>query len=631
MRIKDFSYQFGASVSEVVNVLKSRKAGVYGDDFVLNPEQIEFLKKRFNPIDMVKPFNHGLMPAETVVVQDMTVGELSVRLKCPVTGLIVQFMKRGTLANKNQIVKKDQIVSLLKDLAIPYEDPKGNSDDVLEKFLEAKSSSGLERRLPTVAVVGHVDHGKTSLLDFIRKARVADGEKGGITQGVAAYEVATKHGNLVFIDTPGHEAFSLMRERGVLIADLVVLIVALDDGIKPQTIESIKIIKNFGATTVVALNKVDKVSLDRIDIVKRQLTDQGLLPDDWGGETPYVAVSAKTGEGIDTLLEVLRLQADILDLKTSSTDIAKGFALESKIEHGRGAVATVILQRGTIHRGDHFVCGATYGKVSSMKNYLGKNIESAGPSVPAQIAGFSSLPQAGDVFEFATDADVVKKHKNIQVRVVADATKGGQDKTEGEGGVNVIIKAGTLMSKEALLVSINKINAEQKEKIKIVDIGVGDINENNIELAATTGSIVYGLGVKVHKGAGSSVKKNVGIKTFDIIYKLLEDMQDVVLASRIKRVTEKLLGVARVKAIFKIKNVGTVAGAAVESGILSQGGKVKILRNGEPVGKGIIKTLQKDKNKAASVSEGSDCAFAVEGFSDWKSGDIIHHILETIV
>ena len=630
MRIKDFSNQFGVSVNELVVILKERKAGSYGDDFILSDDQVSFLRRRFSHVEFVKPFSHGLSPQEKVIVQDMTVGELAIRMKCSVSGLILQLLKRGILANKNQIVKKDQIIKVLVDLDVAHEGLKVDSDSVLEKFLDAKSSSGDERRLPTVAVVGHVDHGKTTLLDFIRKARVADGEKGGITQGVAAYEVTTKHGNLVFLDTPGHEAFSLMRERGVLIADLVVLVVALDDGVRPQTIESIKAIKSFGATTVVALNKIDKVSPDRIDIVKRQLSDQGLLPDDWGGETPYISISGKTGQGVDDLLEVIRLQSDILDLKTSSTDCARGFILESKMEHGRGAVATVILQRGTIHRGDHFVCGSSYGKISSMKNYLSKNIESAGPSVPAQVAGFSALPMPGDVFEFVSDACAVKKHKNIQVRTIADATKGGQEKTEGEGGINIILKANTLMSKEALITSIAKLNLEQPEKIKIVDVGVGDINESNIELAKTTGSLVYGLGVKIDKSAKASIKKSTVIKTFDIIYKLLEDAKEAVLKSHVRKVEEKTLGVARVKAIFKIKSVGMVAGAGVESGNLEQGCKVKVYRDGEMIGKGVIRTLQRDKSKALTVTQGHDCAFAVEGFTSWKNGDVVHHIVEIV-
>src|SRR3990167_10863712 len=386
MRIKDFFVQFGVSINEIIRVLKDRRAGTYDENFVLSDEQVEYLKKRFNPVDSGKIFKYGLAVHEKVIVQDMTVGDLALRLKCSVTDLIIQLLKRGVLANKNQVVKKDQIVKLLQNFNIEYEYVRKNTDDALERVMEAKSSSGSERRLPTVVVVGHVDHGKTTLLDFIRKARVAEGEKGGITQQVAAYEVTTKHGNLVFVDTPGHEAFSLMRERGVLLADLVVLIVALDDGVKPQTIECIKVINSFGATAVVALNKIDKVSKDRIDIVKGQLADHGLLPDDWGGSTPCVPVSAKTGEGVDALLEVIRLQADMLDLKTNSSDPARGFVLESKMEHGRGAVATVILQRGTICRANHFICGNASGKVSSIKNFAGKNLECAGPSVPALIA-----------------------------------------------------------------------------------------------------------------------------------------------------------------------------------------------------------------------------------------------------
>lgn len=634
MRIKDFFVQFGVSINEVVRVLKDRKVGLYDENFVLSDEQVEYLKKRFNPVDSGKIFKHGLAATEKVTVQDMTVGDLAQRLKCSVTDLIVQLLKRGVLANKNQVVKKDQIIKLLQSFNIEYEELKKNSDDVLERVMEAKNSSGVERRLPTVVVVGHVDHGKTSLLDFIRKSRVAEGEKGGITQQVAAYEVVTKHGNLVFVDTPGHEAFSLMRERGVLIADLVVLIVALDDGIKPQTIECIKIITSFGATAVVALNKIDKASKDRIDVVKGQLADQGLLPDDWGGQTPCVPVSAKTGEGVDNLLEVIRLQADILDLRTNSKEPARGFVLESKMEHGRGAVATVILQRGTICRADHFVCGNASGKVSSIKNFAGKNLECAGPSVPALIAGFSELAQPGDIFEFAADADSVKKHQKQIVRpIAADAVKVGQEGqvNEGDGGINVILKASTLLSKEALLSSIAKLNLAQAEKIRVIDFGVGDINENNVELALTTKSIIYGLGVKVHKSAQSVVKKGVVIKLFDIIYQLLDDAKEAVTASRVKKIEEKQLGTAKVKAIFRIKTIGIVAGAGVESGTLLQGGKVKVLRGKEIVGKGVIKTLQKDRNKVNTVSEGSDCAFSVDGFSDWKEGDVVQHFVEVAV
>lgn len=633
MRIKDFSLQFNVSIPNIIDTLRSHKSGSYDGFFNLSEEQVAFLKKEFSVVDTDKVFKHGLTQHEKVVVQDMTVGDLANKIKSSVTDLIVQLLKRGIFANKNQVLKKAQIIKVLDDLQIKHEEVAKNNDAVLEKFIEAKSSTGGERRLPTVVVVGHVDHGKTTFLDYIRKARVAESEKGGITQQVAAYEVTTPHGNLVFVDTPGHEAFSLMRERGVLIADLVVLMIALDDGIKPQTIESIKIIKSFGATAIVALNKVDKVSPDRIEIVKRQLADQDLLPEDWGGQIPCVPISAKTGQGVDELLELLRLQADLMDLKTDSKDVARGFVLESKMEQGRGAVATVILQRGTISRGDHFVCGSTSGKVSSIKNYLGKTIASVGPSVPAQIAGFSALPQAGDVFEYAADSSVLKKHtKALLIKNIADASNIlGHEQQEGVGSINVILKANTLLSKEALLASVLKLNSQQPEKVRIIDIAVGDINENNVELAATTGAIVYGLGVKIHKQAAIAMKKGIVIKTFDIIYQLLDDIQLALQQSRIKKIQEKQLGVGRVKAVFKIKSIGVIAGAAIESGVFQQGGKVKIIRNGEIIGRGTIKTLQKDRNKVSSVSEGSDCAFAVDSFSDWKEGDIVHHVIDVMV
>lgn len=634
MHIKDFSVLFNVPITELIRVLKESKNGVYSDYYQLSASEVEFLRRQLNLVDTSKIFKYGLSSNEKVIVQDMTVAELATRLKCAVTDLIVQFLKRGIVANKNQVVKKNQIIQLLRDFNISYEELRLNTDIALERVMEAKTTQGSEQRLPTVVVVGHVDHGKTTLLDFIRKSRVAEGEKGGITQQIAAYEVHTKHGNLVFVDTPGHEAFALMRERGVLLADLVVLIVALDDGIKPQTIECIKLIKNFGATVVVALNKIDRVSQDRIDVVKGQLSDQGLLPDDWGGQTPCIPVSAKSGQGVDELLDVIRLQADMLDLKTSSTERARGFVLESKMEHGRGAVATVILQQGTICRGHYFVCGSTFGKVSSIKNFAGKTLECAGPSIPALIAGFSTLAQPGDIFEFVNDSETIKKHQKQMIKPIAsDTVKIGQEVQNQElhGGINVIVKASTLLSKEALLASITKLNQAQEEKIRVIDFGVGDINENNVDLAITTKSIVYGLGVKVNKTAQQYAKQGVVIKLYDIIYQLLEDAQEAVRNSRIKKIEEKITAMARVKAIFRIKTIGIVAGAGVEAGSLLQNAKVKILRNKEIIGKGIIKTLQKDRNKVSSVNEGSDCAFSVDGFSDWKEGDVVQQIVETLV
>jgi translation initiation factor IF-2 len=633
MKIKDFSLQYGISIDEITKPLREHKIGSYENIFILSNEQINYLKKHLTLVDTGKLFKYSLPEGQKVIVHDMTVGDLANKLQCTATDLIVQLLKKGFFANKNQVLKRDQIVKFLDDLRIAHEDLKRNTDVALEKVIEAKISSGTEKRLPTVVVVGHVNHGKTSFLDYIRKARVAESEKGGITQNVAAYEVTTKQGNLVFVDTPGHEAFSLMREKGALIADIVVLMVALDDGIKPQTIESIKTIKNFGATTVVALNKIDKVSPDRVEIVKRQLAEQDMLPEDWGGAIPCVAISAKTGQGVDDLLELLRLQADMMDLRTDSKEPARGFILESKIEHGRGAVATIILQRGTIRRGDHFVCGAAFGKVSSIKNYTGKTLLEVGPSVPAIIAGFSELPQPGDVFEFAIDTAALKKHqKSTIVKPQIDHSKGlGHQQQDGVGSVSVILKANTLLSKEALLASIMKLNKDQAEKIRIIDISVGDINENNVELALTTGAIIYGLGVKVHKEAAYAPKKGVVIKLFDIIYKLLDDAKEALVASRIKKMEEKEIGVGRVKAIFKIKSIGVIAGAAIESGMFQQGGKVKIVRNGKIIGRGVIKTLQRDKNKVSTVTEGNDCAFAVDNFSDWHEGDLVYCITEIMV
>ncbi|MBI2353378.1 translation initiation factor IF-2 [Candidatus Dependentiae bacterium] len=577
---------------------------------------------------MSKVFLHGLSENEKIAVEDMTVGELAARLKCSVSTLIVELLSRGIVANKNQLIKKDQIIKFLKDFAIPFFEPLRNSEHALERAMEAKSSLGQERRLPVVAVVGHVDHGKTSFLDYLRKTKVAAKEKGGITQHVAAYEVVTPQGNLVFLDTPGHEAFSMMRERGVLIADLVVLMVALDDGVKPQTVESIKKIKELGAMTVVALNKIDKAKVDRIDVVKKQLADYGLVADDWGGDTPMVAISAKTGQGVDELLEVIRLQSDILDLKTSSTEPAKGAVLESMMEYGRGAVATVILHRGILTVGDYFICGATFGRVSSMKNCFGQKLEKVGASIPVVIAGFSSLPEAGDIFEYAS-SEQVKKYKANQSKM---SVAGSNNKlsNDQEGTLSIIVKAATLLSKEALLASLKKLNEKHEIKIKIVDSGIGDINESNLDLAITTNAIIYGLYVKVNKLAIAQAKRPVTVKTFDIIYKLLEDIELLLENNKKQVIEETQIGVARVKAIFKVKSIGVIAGAVVLEGVVQKGCKIRVYRSGVLVGSGTIKTLQKERTTVATVSQNNDCAFSVDSFSGWKIDDEVRCFVESV-
>ena len=619
MQIKDISKQLNVSVEEVVAFLQDQEGQSFSAESELSDNLVERVKRRFR--STVRPFEHGIADGECVVAKDVTVAQLADQLKCSANGLIVELLKMGIVANKNQLLKKDQVEKVLGSLGISCEQAvEESTDSVLEKFIEVKSSSGEESRLPIVTVVGHVDHGKTSLLDYLRKSKVAEKEKGGITQNVSAYEVATKQGNLVFLDTPGHEAFSLMRERGVLLADLVVLVVALDDGIKPQTVESIKKIQSFGAMAVVALNKVDKVKEDRVEIVKRQLADYGMLPDDWGGDVPCVTISAKTGQGVDEFLEVVRLQADILDLKTSLKAPARGFVLESMIERGRGAVATVILHQGRLCLGDFFICGDTvFGKVASMKNSKGESLKCVGPSEPVAIAGFASLPHAGDMLEAATSAQA-KKRRGLQKKTSTSKNLSTLSSDEEQNVVKVIIKTATHLSKEALLSSLSKLK-EEGVLLSVVDAGIGDINEGNIDLAATIGAVIYGLGVKVDKSALSRVSKKVDIRKFDIIYKLLEDVEQLLEKYKVKKVVEKQVGTARIKAIFNIKSIGVIAGASVESGSLHKGATVKVYRDGTYVGGGVIKTLQKERTTISTIAAGNDCAFVVDGFSDWSIGD----------
>lgn len=627
MQVKIISKQLKVPAKDIVAFLNSSGKGSFDEGSYLSEEIIVFLRRHYekNSSDALC----GSSGLEPVLVEDMSVGDLANRLQCSVNNLIVELLKRGIVAAKNQVVKKESIAALLSDLGVATVGEVQDDSSSLERVVEKKASGGSQRRLPVISVVGHVDHGKTTLLDFLRRSKVADKEKGGITQNVSAYEVATSQGNLVFLDTPGHEAFSMMRERGVLLADLVVLVVALDDGVKPQTVESIKKIQEFGTSVVVALTKADKAKDDRVEVVKRQLADYGMLPDDWGGDVPCVKISAKTGDGVDELLEVVRLQADILDLKTSETEPAQGFVLESMMTQGRGATATVILHKGLLCRGDSFICGRAFGRVSSLKDSYGKSLKCVKPSVPVIVSGFSELPEAGDLFEFATSAQV-KKHKSGLKKHQPSFVGKQSAMGEGKSMTTLIVKAGTHLSKEALLSSLNKLADKYDGKLKVIAAEIGDINDGNLELAATTGAVIYGLNAKVDKSALSKKPKSVDVRTFDIIYKLLEDVEELLESNKEAVVVETQIGTARVKAIFNIKSVGIVAGAAVESGALQKGALVRVLRSGEVIGKGVIKTLQKERSAVSSISAGSDCAFSVDGFSKWAIGDEIYCYMETV-
>ncbi len=560
-----------------------------------------------------------------LTLQPYILSDLAELLSKTTSDLILVLLKWGILSSKNQQLSEE----LVERIAVHYEIPtikKIEKPKDEQRVVSAASGGQLKERLPVVVVMGHVDHGKTTLLDFIRKSRVAAKEKGGITQHLGAYEAKTPQGDLVFIDTPGHEAFPKIRIRGTKVADLVILVVAADDGVMPQTIEALKHAQGMNVPIIVAINKIDKVDKARIDIVKRDLaTQHNLLPEEWGGQTVYMPISAKTGAGIDKLLEMLVLQSQLMELKTEAVGPARGFILESKLEKGRGAVATVLTQHGILSVGDYFVAGKTTGKISSMVDSFGRRVDNVAASHPVQVAGFNELPEAGDYFEIV-DKDTYLKTKNVFAGQKHPTLARAMN---AENAVTLIVKTDTNSSKEALLESIGKLSKKSEKPFIILQSGIGNVTESDVMLAADTNSRIITLHVKAESNATNLAQRNeVSIHSFDIIYKLLEFLQDLLKSLEPVKTVKVKTGEAFVRKVFDIKNIGVIAGCYVKQGVLSRDGQVVIWRGSKKIGEGKILSLQRDKNTVKEVHAGFECAFTVEDFKDWQIDDRIECFVE---
>ena len=559
------------------------------------------------------PIQAEVEPTE-IILASMTIAELARKIRRPASDVILTLLKRGIAATINQLLSEKEVAELAEHygLTVIEKTPVKPQEEKIIVHEEGVWQS----RLPVVVVIGHVDHGKTTLLDFIRKTRVAAKEKGGITQHLGAYEVNTAQGNIVFLDTPGHEAFSLMRARGIKVADIAVLIVAVDDGVMPQTVEAIKRAKLAEIPIIVALNKVDKASPAQIEAAKQQLTRYDLTPEEWGGTTVCLPISAKLGQGIDELLDVIVLQSQLMELKANISVPAQGFVLESTLERGRGPVATVICQHGVLKIGDYFISGAATGRVSSLVDSYGNRVKEIYPSLPVVVAGFSQLPHVGDMFEVTTQR-AVKKAVPAQVRV-PDILR---QKRDGEATLNFIVKADNASSREAVSNALSRLKSDHKA-IAVLYAGVGDITESDILLAADTGSMIYGFQVKVQPHAYALIrKKGVLVKNFDIIYKLTEDVEKLIEASKPIEMVSKKIGEAVVLKVFDIKNLGIIAGSLVKTGRCVRNGKVLVWRGKEKVGEGAIKGLQRERKSVKEVHAGFECGFLVDGFDGWEVDD----------
>ena len=549
-----------------------------------------------------------------IVKAPMTVADLAEKLGISVNALILALLRKGVVATRNQVISEDVVASVIPLFGGKIVEPAvAQKSSGLKKGVEAGQAKAT--RLPVVVIMGHVDHGKTTLLDFIRKTRVASREKGGITQHLGAYLVKTDHGGVVFLDTPGHEAFSMIRMRGATVADIAILIIAADDGIKPQTLDALERARAASLPIVVAINKVDKATEKQIESVKTQLAQRDVVPEEWGGTVPVVLISAMTGQGVNDLIDIIALQSQSMDLEGALDVPAVGYILESHVEKGRGPVATVICQHGTLHIGDRFLCGAVQGRVSSLKDSSGQFVQKIEPSLPVQVAGFSSLPKVGDTLQVAGIKDI-KRERSLVDRPARAA------QVVEAGAIGLIVKTDNFSSLEALLAAIQKISEKSYRSLYIIGSGVGSISETDATLASDTKAYIYGLHAKFEPNAAALAQRlGVEVRLFDIIYKLLEDLEKLAQEGKPIKMRRKKTGEATVLKVFDIKKLGVIAGAQVTEGHFTKEGSVIIYRGKQKVGAGKITSLQRDKNAAKEVRKGFECAFMVEKFDQWEVDD----------
>lgn len=569
---------------------------------------------------------------------EISVGELAKNMGAKVGDVITKLMSLGVMAGVNQLIDFDTATVVASEFGFTTANTGHDEEEFLSELKKADESALLVTRPPVVTVMGHVDHGKTSLLDAIRKTSVSEREAGGITQHIGAYNVRAPNGQFVtFIDTPGHEAFTAMRGRGAKVTDVVVLVVAADDGVMPQTIEAINHARAAEVPIVVAVNKIDKEGAN-IDFVKRQLADQGLIPEDWGGQVMFVPVSARTRQGIDELLEGILLQSEMLELKANPDRAGYGVVIESMLDRGRGAVITVLVKNGTLREGDVFLVGATTGKIKALWSHDGVRVKEVGPGFPVEVLGVSDTPEAGDeIFVMADEAQArqVAEHRALRKRNKELAQKGAVrgamsletfSEMMKQGAVHelpVIVKADTQGSVEALKESLGNLQRNDVQ-VKVIHAGVGGINESDIQLAHSSRAVVVGFNVRFESGASDMADKyGVDVRFFRVIYELLDSLTSAMLGLLAPTYKEKSLGRAEVRTTFKVPRLGTIAGSYVLNGIIERGANVRLIRDSRVVFEGKMASLRRFKDDVKEVGSGYECGIGIDGYSDIKDGDII--------
>ena len=580
----------------------------------------------------------------TVSIPDeISVGELANRMKKAAPEIIKKLMLLGVMASVSQMIDFDTAALVADELGakVEHEIVLSDEDILLKEFEEADKEEDLEPRSPVVVVMGHVDHGKTSLLDAIRETHVASGEAGGITQHIGAYRVRINDRDITFLDTPGHEAFTAMRARGAQVTDIAILVVAADDGIMPQTIEAINHAKAAEVSIIVAINKIDKDGADP-DRIKQEMTEYGIVPEEWGGDTIFVEVSAKQRTNIDGLLEMVLLTADIQELRANPNRHAQGTVIEARLDRARGPIATVLVQNGTLKTGDIIVAGTTTGKVRAMMDDRGKTLKSAGPSVPVEILGLSETPDGGDVFyavedekraravvearKFAQKEETFNARKVISLDNLFDQIHEGEVKE-----LKIIVKADVQGSVEAVRQSLEKLSNEEV-RVRTIHGGVGAVNETDIMLASASNAIIVGFNVRPDTVArGAYERGDVDIRLYRVIYDAIEEIEAAMKGMLEPKFKESILGHAEVRQTFKVSGVGTIAGGYVVDGKIARNAQVRVVRDGIVFHEGVLNSLKRFKDDAKEVMSGYECGIGIEKFNDIKDGDIIEcFIMEEI-
>ncbi len=623
-----------AQEAEEVHVHSNRYAQQAEDDADLKVERGSRRRKKKKAGENLKQgFNKPAAPVERIVKlgETITVGELASKLAIKANEVIKTMMKMGEMATINQILDQDTAVLVVDEMGHKYELV---NDNALEDELIADATGGVKTpRAPVVTIMGHVDHGKTSLLDYIRRAKVADGEAGGITQHIGAYSVETDNGKITFLDTPGHAAFTAMRARGATATDIVILVVAADDGVMPQTKEAVQHAKAAGVPLIVAVNKMDKESAD-LDRVKTELSQIEVISEEWGGEHQFVNVSAKTGMGIDSLLEAINLQAEMLDFRAVPTGPGRGLVIESRLDKGRGPVASVLIQEGELKLGDILLCGLEYGRVRAMRDENGNDVKFAGPSTPVEVLGLSGVPVAGEDALVVNDerkAREVASKRSIKQREVKLA-KQQKAKLENmfanmEAGdvseLNVVLKADVQGSIEAIADSLTNLSTDEV-KVNIVGSGVGGITETDASLAAASSAIIVGFNVRADATARRIIEaEEIDLRYYSVIYSLIDEVKAAMSGMLAPEFRQEIIGLAQVRDVFKSPKIGAIAGCMVTEGVIKRSNPIRVLRDNIVIYEGELESLRRFKDDVQDVKKGIECGIGVKNYNDVKVGDQI--------